>query len=85
MMAAALEAVGQQNGMNAQMVAAAQQAIQQMQAKSAPQQPQFIPSTGGISGAAVGGAIGGRTGAAIGGTAAAVLNSFNNPLQGIFR
>ncbi len=71
--------------MNAQMIAQAQQAIQQMQARSAPQQPQFIPSGGGISGAAVGGAIGGRTGAAIGGTAAAVLNSFNNPLQGIFR
>ena len=85
MMSAALEAVGQQNGMNAQMIAQAQQAIQQMQARSAPQQPQFIPSGGGISGAAVGGAIGGRTGAAIGGTAAAVLNSFNNPLKGIFR
>jgi hypothetical protein len=85
MMSAALEAVGQQNGMNAQMIAAAQQAIQQMQARSAPQQPQFIPSGGGISGSAVGGAIGGSAGAAIGGTAAAVLNSFNNPLKGIFR
>ena len=89
----ALEAVGQANGVNKQMIAAANQQIQAIiaQTKSSPSQPQYIPTGGsttgggGISGAAVGGAIGGRTGAAIGGTAAAVLNSFNNPLRGIFR
>lgn len=85
MMAAALEAVGEQNGMNAQMVASAQQAIMQMQSQSSPQQPQFIPSGGGISGSGIGRALGGDVGAAIGGTAAAVLNSTNNPLKGIFR
>lgn len=86
MMAAALEAVGEQNGMNAQMVASASQAIMQMQAQSGgSQQPQFIPSSGGISGAGIGRAMGGDVGAAIGGTAAAVLNSTNNPLKGIFR
>jgi len=86
MMAAALEAVGQQNGMNAQMVASAQQAIMQMQSQAGGgQQPQFIPSGGGISGAGIGRALGGDVGAAIGGTAAAVLNSTNNPLKGIFR
>ena len=85
MMSAALQAVGQQNGVNAQLVAAAQQQISQISARSAPQQPQFIPTQGAISGSAVGGAIGGSVGAAIGGTTAAVLNSFNNPLKGIFR
>ena len=85
MMSAALEAVGQQNGMNAQLVAQAQQKIQQLASASTPQQPQFVPTQGGISGSAVGGAIGGSVGAAIGGTTAAVLNSFNNPLKGIFR
>ena len=85
MMSAALEAVGQQNGANAQIVAQAQQRIQQISAQTAPPQPQFVPTQGAISGSAVGGAIGGSVGAAIGGTTAAVLNSFNNPLKGIFR
>lgn len=82
----ALEAIKQSNGVNAQIISQAQAAIQQaiVAGNSAPQ-PQIVPAGGGISGAAIGGAIGGRTGAAIGGTAAAVLNSFNNPLKGIFR
>lgn len=88
MINAALEQVSQQNGLNVQLVAQAQSAIQtaMAQASSTPSQPQFIPTGGGgISGAAIGGAIGGRTGAAIGATAAAALNSFNNPLTGIFK
>ena len=85
MISAALEAVGQQNGVNAQLVAQAQQQIAQISAQSAPKQPQFVPTQGPISGAGVGRAVGGDVGAAIGGTTAAVLNSFNNPLKGIFR
>ena len=96
MISSALDAVGKQNGVNAQMIALAQQGVQTALAASqtGAAQPQFIPTGGaggggggggGISGAALGGAIGGRTGAAIGGVAARVLNSTNNPLKGIFR
>jgi len=85
MVTAAVEIVGQQNIANSQVVAQATQSIQQIAAHTGPKQPQFVPTQGGISGAAVGGAIGGPVGAAIGGTTAAILNSFNNPLKGIFR
>ena len=84
MIKAALDAVGQQNGINAQMVMAAQKQIQSIASQSGGgNQPQFVPT--GISGSGVGRAIGGSVGAAIGGTTAAILNSTNNPLKGIFR
>ena len=90
MISTALDAVGKQNGANAQVIALAQQTIQQVMAQSQPpSQPQFIPTGGGggggISASGIGRAIGGNVGAAVGGTAAAILNSTNNPLRGIFR
>jgi len=89
MISTALDAVGKQNGANAQVIALAQQTIQQVMAQSQPpSQPQFIPTGGaggGISASGIGRAIGGDVGAAVGGTAAAILNSTNNPLRGIFR
>ena len=89
----ALEAVGVSNQENQQLVATAAQSIQQLMSRSSQTPaPQFIPQggTGGgggggfISGSGLGRALGGNTGALIGGTAAAILNSFNNPLKGIF-
>jgi hypothetical protein len=85
----ALDAVAENNGANQQMVQQAAAQIQNLLARSqSSPQPQFVPTGGGgggISGSGLGRAIGGSTGAAIGGTTAAVLNSFNNPLKGIFR
>lgn len=87
--------ISQSNVSNATAIQMAQNAITQLmsQSNSGPTTPQFIPTGsggstgggGGISGAGVGRAIGGDTGAAIGGITAAALNSFNNPLKGIFR
>ena len=90
MISTALDAVGKQNGANAQVIALAQQTIQQVMAQSQPPaQPQFIPTGnaggGGISASGIGRAIGGNVGAAVGGATASILNSTNNPLRGIFR
>ena len=99
-MAEVTNTITQSNLSNATAVQMAQQMIAQLAAQSnqAPPAPQFIPTGGGgsvggggggggggISGAGIGRAIGGDTGAAIGGITAAALNSFNNPLKGIFR
>jgi len=89
MISTALDAVGKQNGANAQVIALAQQTIAQIMSQSQPPaQPQFIPTGGtggGMSASGIGRAIGGNVGAAIGGATASVLNSTNNPLRGIFR
>ena len=66
----ALEAVKRSNGANAQVITQAQAAIQQvMAAGSSKSQPQFIPSGGGGQKMST----------------AAALNSFANPLKGIFK
>jgi hypothetical protein len=80
MVGAVIEQVGQVNGMNAEMVAAASSAIQNAMVASRPGPPVVV---GGGDG---GGHSGGRgIGGALVGTAAALLGSTNNPLRGIFK
>ena len=81
MVGAVIEQVGQSNGLNAQMVAQAQQSVQQAMAAGQRSGPPVVVGGGGGGGRSGGGGIGG----ALVGTAAALLGSTNNPLRGIFK
>ena len=77
MINAALQAVAEQNGVNSQAIAMAQQAISSVMSQSQSAPPVLVGGGGATSGTSrIGGIVK---------TTAAALNSFNNPLKGILK
>jgi len=86
MVGSVIEQVGQSNGMNSQLVAQANAAIQMaIQAGQRQAPPVVVGSRSGGGGGGAGGGGGGGIAGTLVGTAAALLGSTNNPLRGIFK
>ena len=83
-----MQQVAASNNQNREAILRANDLIQLVFQGKSQRSTQVVTGGGGgggiISGAGLGRLIGGSRGAAIGGSVAGLLNSFNNPLRGIF-